>query len=72
MRITRGERSEITQGEELIEKWQEEDTKVIGDKGYDAHKLLEKVGENKAAIPSKKNRKIQGNYSSVELCNKSL
>jgi len=62
LRITGEARNEITQGEELIENWQEEDTKVIGDKGYDAHKLLEKIGENKAVIPSKKNRRIQGNY----------
>jgi hypothetical protein len=34
--------SHITQGEELIENWQEEDTKVIGDKGYDANKWIEK------------------------------
>jgi len=31
-------------------------------KGYDAHKLIEKIGESKAVIPSKKNTKIQRNY----------
>ena len=59
MRITGGERNEITQAEELIENWQEEDTKVIGDKGYDAHKLIEKIGESKSVIPSKRNRTTQ-------------
>jgi len=59
LRITGGERKEITQAEKLIENWQEEPTKVIADKRYDAHKLIEKIGENKAIIPSKKNRKIQ-------------
>jgi hypothetical protein len=39
LRITGGERNDITQAEELIENWQEEDTKVIGDKGYDAQWL---------------------------------
>jgi len=50
LRITGGERNEITQAEELIENWQEEDTKVIGDKGYDAYKLIEKIGESKAHL----------------------
>jgi len=62
LRITGGERNDITQAEELIENWQEEDTKVIGDKGYDANKLIEKIGESKAVIPSKRNRKKQRNY----------
>ena len=30
LRITGGERNDITQGEELIEGWQRKDTKVIG------------------------------------------
>jgi len=62
LRITVGERNNITQAEKLIENWQEEDTKLIGNKGYDAHKLIEKIGKNKVVIPSKKNRKIQRNY----------
>ncbi|APB34473.1 ISSoc13, transposase orfB [Gloeomargarita lithophora Alchichica-D10] len=62
LKVTGGERNDITQGEELIENWQEEDTKVIGDKGYDANKLIEKIGEDHAVIPSKKNRKTQRHY----------
>ena len=50
LRITGGERNDITQAEELIENWQEEDTKVIGDKGYNTNKLIEKIGEDKAVI----------------------
>jgi len=54
LRIKGGERNDITQGEKLIENWQEENIKVIGNKGYDANKLIEKIGESKAVIPSKK------------------
>jgi len=39
LRITGGEKNDMTQGEEWIESWQKEDTKVIGDKGYDAQWL---------------------------------
>jgi len=39
LRITGGDKSDMTQGEEWIESWQKEDTKVIGDKGYDAQWL---------------------------------
>lgn len=62
LRITGGEKSDITQGEELIEGWQRKDTKVIGDKGYDADKLIEKIGEAQAVIPPKRNRKTQRHY----------
>jgi transposase len=62
LRITGGEKSDITQGEELIESWQRKDTKVIGDKGYDADKLIEKIGEAQAVIPPKRNRKTQRHY----------
>jgi transposase len=35
---------------------------VIGDKGYDFNKLIEKIGKTKAVIPSKKNRKRKRDY----------
>jgi transposase len=41
---------------------QRKDTKVIGDKGYDADKLIEKIGEAQAVIPPKRNRKTQRHY----------
>ena len=62
LRITGGEKNDMTQGEEWIESWQKEDTKVIGDKGYDANELIEKIGEAQAVIPPKRNRKTQRYY----------
>jgi transposase len=61
-RITGGERHDITEAEELINSWQEEDTKVIGDRGYDSNRLIEKIGKTQAVIPSKKNRKRKRDY----------
>jgi transposase len=61
-RITGGERHDITTAEELINSWQEEDTKVIGDKGYDSNRLIEKIGKTQAVIPSKKNRNRKRDY----------
>lgn len=62
LRITGGEKNDITQGEELIESWRTEDTKVIGDRGYDASKLIEKIGEARAVIPPRRHRRTQRHY----------
>jgi len=67
LRITGGEKNDMTQGEEWIESWQKEDTKVIGDKGYDANELIEKIGEAQAVIPPKRNRKTQRYYDKHNL-----
>lgn len=60
--VTGGERHDLTQAEQLIADWKEESTKVIGDKGYDANGLIEKIGESQAVIPSKKSRKVAREY----------
>ncbi|MDX2270402.1 MAG: IS5 family transposase [Cyanobacteriota bacterium] len=61
-RIIGGERHNITQAEKWIDEWQEETTKVIGDKGYNSNKLIGQIGETQAIIPSKKDRKIERAY----------
>ncbi len=60
--LTPGQRNDVTQAEELLDDLEGE--RVIGDKGYDAQVVLDKVEEMgaEAVIPPKANRKEQREY----------
>ncbi|MDX2049864.1 MAG: IS5 family transposase [Rickettsiaceae bacterium] len=57
--VTPGQRNDITQGEDLIDGF--ENTAVIADKGYDSNALIDAIyaKSSRAVIPSKKNRKVK-------------
>ena len=60
--LTPGQRNDVTQAEDLLEDLEAE--RVMGDKGYDAQVVLDKVAEMEAeaVIPPKANRKEQREY----------
>lgn len=60
--LSAGQKSDIGQAEVLIEGLNFE--VLLGDKGYDSKKLVDKVAEKSATvcIPSRKNCKIQRDY----------
>ncbi len=60
--MTPGQRNDVTQAEDLLEDLEAE--RVMGDKGYDAQVVLDKVAEMEAeaVIPPKANRKEQREY----------
>ena len=60
--VTPGQRNDVTQAEKLLEGLKAK--RVIGDKGYDAQVVLDKIAEMgaEAVIPPKANRKEQREY----------
>ncbi len=57
--LTAGERSDITQAENLIENFSADS--VLADKGYDANNFISRIEaqHSSVVIPSKANRKVQ-------------
>jgi transposase len=57
--LTAGERSDVTQAENLIENFAAEF--VLADKGYDANNFISRIEARNSTvvIPSKANRKVQ-------------
>jgi len=60
--LSPGQRNDVTKAEELLEDFRAQ--RVMGDKGYDAQVVLDKVAEMGAevVIPPKSNRKEQREY----------
>ncbi len=64
LRLTAGNRADITQARQCLEPYVAKGCTIIADRGYDANHLREWLNEARATpcIPPRKNRKLQFEY----------